>query len=253
MRVPPYSRLAASYDRLVGSALEPSILASFEHARQRFGLSFRSAADIGCGTGAFLRHLLADDVPLWGVDASVSMLRIAARRLPQGRVRLLRQDIRRLDLPRPVDLITCNGDTLNYILSSDDLARVFQCCHANLSPGGHVFGDLLTGIPSGSAEGWWALRSGTEGLSFWRMRVAPSHRLTRVDLRDRRPTRAGWRWVEETHLQRWHPLCDLRAAVRRARLGLRAIWALQREEGGGTGAWIQFLARRPRRSGRGSW
>ena len=103
-QVPPYSQLAAAYDRLVGNALSPIVRQSFERALGDFGVTFRSAADIGCGTGAFLAYLLRYQVPLWGVDISPAMLRIAARRLPSSRVRLLRQDIRRLALPRPVEL-----------------------------------------------------------------------------------------------------------------------------------------------------
>jgi SAM-dependent methyltransferase len=205
---------------------------------------FSSAADIGCGTGSFLRYLLRYGVPLWGVDASLSMLRIAARRLPRGRVRLLRQDIRRLCLPRPVDLITCNGDTLNYLLSCEDLARVFRRCRENLARGGHLLGDLLTGAPPPSAQGWRVLHAGSGNVSLSRTRVDSARLLTRVDLRYRRSTGPGWRWVEERHLQRWHRLSDLRAALGEAGLELGALWALQRGERGVDGAWIKFVARR---------
>lgn len=242
--VPPYSRLAGAYDRLVGDALSPAIRRSFERAIADFDLTFRSAADIGCGTGGFLAYLLRYRVPLWGVDASPSMLRIAARRLPTGRVRLLRQDMRRLALPRPVDLIACNGDALNYLLTPEDLAQTLGRCGANLTPGGHLVADLLAGIPDAPADRRTLTVRSSGAVSLWRARVDRRRRLTRVDIRHGRPGPDGWRWVQETHLQRWHSIDGLHRALHEAGLGLRALWRLDGGERPGGGAWIKLLARK---------
>jgi SAM-dependent methyltransferase len=242
-RVPPYSQLAAAYDRLVGNVLSPIVRQSFERALREFGVTFRSAADIGCGTGAFLAYLLRYQVPLWGVDISPDMLRIAARRLPSRRVRLLRQDIRRLALPRPVELIACNGDTLNYLLTPQELTLTLGRCSANLTPGGHLVGDLLIGVPDRAAghRTMAGLAPGAVGL--WRARTDPRRRLTRVDIRHGRLDPEGWHWVQETHLQRWHCTADLHAALHEAGLGVCALWRLAGGKGTG-GAWIKVLARR---------
>ena len=144
---PDYALLAPIYDRLVGHAMLPAIREGFERCVQSHGIGFRSAADVGCGTGAFLAYLLRYRVPLYGVDRSPAMLRFAAARLRGRGVRLLRQDIRRLALPRPVDLITCTGDTLNYLADPGDFARALGRLARNLNRGGHLIADLLTGIP----------------------------------------------------------------------------------------------------------
>ena len=240
----PYSGLACSYDRLVGDALAPSIRRSFELALRTFRVTFRSVADIGCGTGSFLSYLLRYGVPLWGVDASPSMLRMAAGRLPRAEVHLLRQDIRRLQLPRPVDLIVCNGDTLNYLLTREDLVRVFGRCRENLTPRGHLVGDLLTGIPPASEPGWRLVAAAPGTVSLWRARVDPARRLTRVDLWFRHGRAGGWRWARETHLQRWFSIFELRSALREAGLRLLALWYLDRQEGPGGAAWLKLLARK---------
>jgi SAM-dependent methyltransferase len=246
-RVPqaaPYSALAGSYDRLVGAALDPVIRQSFERALGTYGVTFRSAADIGCGTGAFLDYLLRYRVPLWGVDASPAMLRVAARRLPAGRVRLLRQDMRRFALPRQVDLIVCNGDTLNYLLTPEDLVRTLERCGANLRSGGHLAADLLVGAPN-SATGRQGLAVRSPGcVSLWRARVDPDRRLTRVDIRYGREGPQGWRWAQETHLQRWHTLSDLRAALRGAGFGPHAFWRLDSGTRPADSGWIKLLARK---------
>jgi SAM-dependent methyltransferase len=242
-QVPPYSQLAAAYDRLVGNALSPIVRQSFERALGDFGVTFRSAADIGCGTGAFLAYLLRYQVPLWGVDISPAMLRIAARRLPSSRVRLLRQDIRRLALPRPVELIACNGDTLNYLLTPQELTLTLGRCSANLTSGGHLVGDLLIGIPDRAASHRTMAGLAPGAVGLWHARTDPKRRLTRVDIRHGHPDPEGWHWVQETHIQRWHCTADLRAALPAAGLGLCALWRLAGGKGAG-GAWIKFLARK---------
>jgi hypothetical protein len=56
-----------------------------------------------------------------------------------------RQDIRWLQLPRPVDLITMNFDTLNHLLRPADVRRALRRISINLVPGGHLVFDVVTG------------------------------------------------------------------------------------------------------------
>jgi SAM-dependent methyltransferase len=83
-------------------------------------------------------------VPVFAVDLSPDMLRVAQRICPGASVCLLQQDMRRLSLPRPVDLITANFDTVNHLLCKSDLAEAFRSVARNLNPGGHFFFDTLT-------------------------------------------------------------------------------------------------------------
>jgi hypothetical protein len=59
-------------------------------------------------------------------------------------VGLLQQDIRCLQLPQLVDLVTANFDTLNYLLSGHDLQLAFQRVYENLRPGCYFIFDLIT-------------------------------------------------------------------------------------------------------------
>jgi SAM-dependent methyltransferase len=150
----PYSRLAASYDATIGLPFFQQLRDAFERLVKRYGIRFRTVADIGCGTGLFARYLNRSwSVPVIGVDISRDMLRVAARNCGGLRVCLLQQDIRALRLPQPVDLITCNFDTLNHLVGDGDLATTFRCVHANLNPGGHfIFDMVLPCSPLGGAR-----------------------------------------------------------------------------------------------------
>jgi SAM-dependent methyltransferase len=141
----PYSELASAYDQTIGRPAFYRARRAFESLARRYGLRFRSAADIGCGTGLFARYL-SDcwRAPVWAVDISPEMLRVAERNCIGANVRLLRQDIRRLRLPEPVDLVTSNFDALNHLTGKGELRVAFQCIAGNLRPGGHLYFDLVT-------------------------------------------------------------------------------------------------------------
>lgn len=140
----PYSKLAPNYDATVGMPFFVRTRRAFEQLVKRYGIAFRTVADIGCGTGLFARYLNRSwGVPVIGVDISGDMLRIAVRNCRGLKVCLLRQDIRSLRLPRPVDLVTCNFDTLNHLVGDGDLLRTFRSVASNINPGGHFLFDMV--------------------------------------------------------------------------------------------------------------
>jgi SAM-dependent methyltransferase len=140
----PYRSFALLYDALLGNAMFPLVKRNFEWVVRRYGIRFRSAADVACGTGAFVRYLRQWAVPVVGVDRSPAMLRIAAQKDGKNGATFLRQDLRQLQLPCPVDLITCHFDSLNYLLSLRDLLQAFRRFRANLTDGGHAIFDMVT-------------------------------------------------------------------------------------------------------------
>jgi SAM-dependent methyltransferase len=141
----PYSRFAVTYDRTLGIPAFFRTRRAFEALVRRYGIRFRSAADLGCGTGLFACYLSQCwSIPVFAVDISPAMLREAARNCSDVNVCLLHQDIRSLRLPHPVDLVTANFDTLNHLVADADLRLAFRRMADNLRPGGHLYFDLIT-------------------------------------------------------------------------------------------------------------
>jgi SAM-dependent methyltransferase len=160
----PYSELAPAYDTALGISNFIGTRAAFEALVRRYGIQFRSAADIGCGTGLFAGYLnQCWGVPVFGVDRSPEMLAVATRNFACRNVCFLQQDLRCLRLPSPVDLITANFDTINHLLAEPDLRLAFRRISENLRPGGHFIFDLITPCqPLGSAKTYTRhLRSGS--------------------------------------------------------------------------------------------
>jgi SAM-dependent methyltransferase len=145
LRVAPYSQLAAAYDQALGIHSFVRARRAFEAAARRYRVRFNSAADVGCGTGLFACYLARCwKANVFGVDRSREMLAVAACRCRDGNVRFLRQDIRCLRLPCPVDLVTANFDTVNHLVTRSDLALAFRRIADNLRPGGHFVFDVIT-------------------------------------------------------------------------------------------------------------
>ena len=81
---------------------------------------------------------------VWGVDASAEMVEMAeGKRKEEGlKATFMRQDMRKLQVPRRVRLVTSMFDTLNDVESSEELLATFQGIRSALFPGGHFMFDL---------------------------------------------------------------------------------------------------------------
>ena len=141
----PYSKLASAYDLTLGGRFFTGARRAFEALVKQYGIAFRSAADLGCGTGLFARYLGRRwAVPVFAVDRSPEMLEVAFRNCQDWNVRFLQQDIRCLHLPCKVDLVTANFDTLNHLLNGNDIRVTFHRIFQNLRRGGHFIFDMIT-------------------------------------------------------------------------------------------------------------
>lgn len=204
----PYRMLAGLYDDVVGRPFFAWVRRMFADLVRRHRIAFDSAADLGCGTGLFARHLSrAWRVPVFAIDRSPEMLRIAARNCRDAPVALLHQDIRQLRLPRQVDLITANFDTVNHLLHPADLASLFKQVHRALNHGGHFVFDFIP--PCGPRASVSVHRrdspDGSKGVTQ-RIRWTPSTRLLsyRIQLR-----RSGSPPCIELHTERTYEPSDI--------------------------------------------
>jgi SAM-dependent methyltransferase len=220
--VPPYKGFADFYDRIMGGAVAPVIKQTFERSRGRYGIRFASAADIGCGSGTFLLHLAQFCYRLYGVDRSPEMLTLARRKTAGTGVRFLHQDLRGLQLPARVDLITCNFDTLNYLLRTEGLQTALERARDNLREGGHFAFDVITGAgEEGRTRDFVQRIRLPDASALWRLRTDGNRRLSRVDMRWS-STGGARRW-REVHVQRWHSLPRLCALLNRCGFSIRGI------------------------------
>jgi SAM-dependent methyltransferase len=137
-----YDALAVAYDSLTADYCYDRWLSELERLAERHGLDGYRVLDVACGTGNSFIPLLQKGYEVTGVDVSVGMLEIAARKAPSAH--LVCADMRALGRIGSFDLITCLDDSLNYLLSWDDLLAALTSISANLAPHGVALWDLNT-------------------------------------------------------------------------------------------------------------
>ena len=112
-------------------ACAPGILALLEPVLERQG----TVLELGCGSGALTRHLVAAGHRVLATDASPAMVELAG---PEAQVLLLPDD------PLPAaDAIVSVGHVLNYLPDVPAIDRALAAMAAALSPGGVLAIDLL--------------------------------------------------------------------------------------------------------------
>ncbi len=141
-----YSAIARVYDRL-NAELDYATWADFVEACMDRFLPARPALvlDLACGTGSMTLELARRGYDMIGVDGSEEMLAEAFNRAKgDPRILWLLQDMRTFELYGTVGAVTCCLDSLNYLLSKEDLSACFSTVHNYLDPDGLFLFDMNT-------------------------------------------------------------------------------------------------------------
>jgi SAM-dependent methyltransferase len=144
--VPRYTKYACMYDELGQQQFAIYLLALVESVVQRHHLQVRTVVDVPCGTGAASIALARKGYRVVGVDGSEEMLRIAMEKARGAGVEVdfRRQDMTQLRLDIGADLVLNLYDSVNYLLSVDEMEDAFGRVAATLNPGGLFIFDVNT-------------------------------------------------------------------------------------------------------------
>jgi SAM-dependent methyltransferase len=244
--IPAYSRLPAVYDVTLGVPWFRHARRAFERLVSWFGIKFRRAADVGCGTGLFARYLNRRwRVPVFAIDRSPEMLDIARGGCVSGPVRFVLQDVRQLRLPQPVDLITAHYDMINHLTEPCDVRAFFRRVWENLRPGGHFLFDTLTprqALPPSHAY----VRRLLSRPRVWQVvRWSPLRRLLQIDVVHGATVPLA---TVERHWERAYSPVELVRWLREAGFHVRAVLDAQTLEiAGPEAARVYLLTERPAR------
>ncbi|MGH2762668.1 MAG: class I SAM-dependent methyltransferase [Thermoleophilaceae bacterium] len=222
-----YEPLASAYDDFTAAYRHDRWLAALERLALEHGLSGRRVLDVACGTGKSFMPLLARGYQVTACDLSPSMVAVARERLGGDPARAFVADMRALPSVAAFDLVTCLDDAVNYLLTEDDLVRALASMRATLRPGGLLAFDVNTLRTYRTTFARDAVDDRRGRFFCWRGHAsadaAPGqvHAAT-LDVFTPAPEE-GWRRVTSRHLQRHHPLTDVRRSTGRAGLTLLAV------------------------------
>lgn len=141
-----YDDISKNYDEMFDfekdlSAAEDVI------AKLKEQFEFKSALDIGCGTGSFTLALARSGTKAAGMDLSSSMIEAAKKNsLAYGlNIDFVNSGMNEMlsNVSGKFDLIMCMGNTLPHLLDKKDLSSMIAACKQLLNPGGQLVLNLL--------------------------------------------------------------------------------------------------------------
>ncbi len=243
----PYRELSLIYDELVGDTAFECWKDNFEALVTRYCIHFEVAADVACGTGHAAGYLAGRCATVYAVDASPEMLEVAESKMRAKNIVFLEQSFTELELPEPVDLLTCNFDSLNYLLREEDLREALARFALSLKAGGYCVFDMNT---TRELEVEWGTAAFVHrvsmGMAVWESEWDPDSRTNTLRMTNFIRSKNGlFRMSEETHRERSYDTEFVMGLV----FGAGFTWAEARDARDLTGVGeetrrVQFVARR---------
>lgn len=139
-RYAEYDAFAWFYDRYWSRGIPFQLLGAVERLLLPHLPPRGRILDLCCGTGRIAAALAEQGFRVTGIDGSTEMLRLARRNAPT--VDFIAEDARAFHLPAAFDGVVSLFDSLNHILSPEELTQVFRNVHAALTEGGRFVFDL---------------------------------------------------------------------------------------------------------------
>ncbi len=227
-----YSGFAEVYDELMDDTPYEQWCELLAQTIEKYGVSkpVRNAADalasernlvldLGCGTGTLTELLYARGYDCIGVDCSVQMLDIAIQKREKSGsdILYLLQDMRELELYSTVGTIVSVCDSLNYLLSEEELLQTFTLVNNYLYPGGIFAFDFNTDYKYREVIGDATIAENREDCSFiWENEYDPKTGINEYDVTFFVREGEYFRRFTETHLQRGYTARQMTALVERA-------------------------------------
>jgi len=147
-----YGKFAGVYDSLDGDLFSVKMAQKTFDLLDRFGIEVKNCLDLCCGTGTAVKIFAEAGYHAEGLDGSREMLKMARRKLKRQKTVFHHQQLPSFKIPekrgsrrlKKYDLITSYFDSLNYMLTSRDLGRVFKSVARHLNSAGAFIFDMNT-------------------------------------------------------------------------------------------------------------
>jgi SAM-dependent methyltransferase len=137
-----YGGFAYAYDQSLGRTFFAAVRRVLDDVLYKYPSRAKTHLDVACGTGLVLEHMeQKHGFRSVGIDASLPMLGIARNRVAAP-PHLIACDLRALAVRRRFARITCLYDSLNHMLTRDDLVAAFQAVRGVMDANSLFFFDM---------------------------------------------------------------------------------------------------------------
>lgn len=144
--VEPFTEFAPFYDSFMLKCVDYEGWVKYlEKIFKQFKVKPKTILDLACGTGIPTLLLAKRGYRMVGVDRARTMLEVLKRK-SQGynNIITIEADMRNFALPEPTDAAICLYDSINYLLTEEDLAQCFKCVRASVKRDGLFIFDMNT-------------------------------------------------------------------------------------------------------------
>ena len=208
-----YDPFASIYNKYWGDDFTPRVFPILEQMVLRQLPTGARILDLCCGTGQLAGTLTALGYRVTGIDGSPEMLKFARGNAPDAE--FINADARTFKLPEQYEAVVSVFDSLNHVMSLEELTDVFRNVYAVLREGGYFFFDMNMEAGYGLT---WNDNFGIvedDHLCIVRTSYDPDDKVARFDttimlLED------GWKRRDITLYQKCYPAVEIIAALENA-------------------------------------
>lgn len=213
-RYTDYDPFAWFYNRYWGSTFADRFLAVIEQLLLSHLPEGARVLDLCCGTGQLAGVLSDQGFRVTGLDASEAMLAMA--RENAAGVEFILGDARRFALPAHFHGVLSTFDSLNHLMTLDDLTWAFRNVHSALLDGGRFLFDL--NMEEGYRARWRGSSAMVEADNVCAVRAAfdPEGKIGRNEITMFRLDGDRWRRSDVTLTQRCYTGEEVRGALAQA-------------------------------------
>ncbi len=180
-----YTEFAELYDELMNDVDYVAWAEQYASLMSLYGQKSGNVCECACGTGSLTLCLQEMGYHMTGVDLSQDMLFRASEKARKAgcMVPFVRQDMRCLQLHRPMDAVLATCDGVNYLLTQKDLKAFFTHAWQALKPGGCLIFDVSTPYKLEHILGDRMLMEDTERITYvWQNHYEKRTRLVDMQL-----------------------------------------------------------------------
>lgn len=141
-----YQDFAEIYDRLMDNVKYDSWADYYVRLLSIYGVREGKVCECACGTGSLTIPLYRAGFQMTGVDLSREMLWQAAQKARKQGIAIpfVQQDMKALNLHRPMDAVIATCDGVNYLLNDEELRSFLRAAWRAIRPGGALIFDVST-------------------------------------------------------------------------------------------------------------
>jgi len=218
----PYTSFASVYDMFMDNIPYDQWADYVDGLLKKYGIHGGLLLELGCGTGSMTRRLSNKGYDVIGIDSSEEMLAIARDKTEDSSILYLCQDMREFELYGTVAAVVSVCDSMNYILSEEDLIKIFRLVNNYLDPKGLFIFDLDTEYAYKDIIGDKTIAENREEGSFiWENTYYEEEKINQIDLtlfipKEDSSSNKLFIKEEETHYRRAYSIDTIKRLIEEA-------------------------------------